>query len=138
MTLRVTHCNRSSVKGTQNDVDVFVVLGRLINEWADDPDLLAVAAWAYECVLGYNDAAVEIRGLRHDEAQEVVRRAVYRRNRKTLQHRAEGLVLALRAVAGDAQFAHLHRVRLGAAVIECRELTIDERVAKLRETSADA
>jgi hypothetical protein len=137
MTLRVKPARWRNLDPAQTDV--FMIVRRLINEWADDSDMLAVVAWAYERVLGYDCAAFEIRreGLRHDDALDLVNRALYRRNRRTLQHRAEGLVLALRSVASDVEAARLHRVRLDVAVIECRELSIEERLAKLREMSAE-
>lgn len=120
------------------DVKVFMALGSLIKQWKLDPEKLAVAAYAYENVLGYNAAAMEIYGCKYEEACELVHNALHRRNRKILRARAEGLVLALRETAEAAEAWKLHQVQVDVAVIECRQLPIEERLAKLRERETES
>lgn len=121
------------------DVAVFQTLRRLLSTWRDDPERLAVAVRAYE-MLGYWAAAwevalghgPEVRSISDDEAHALIEGALYRRNRRVLRNRAEGLILALRATAEDAEAWRLHQVREDVCVIECRELPIEERLLALR------
>jgi hypothetical protein len=114
-------------------VDVYMAVRRLISEWRDDPDRLAVAVTAYEG-LGYHYAHEEISGgwVSRDQALEIVNAALRGRPKRILRARAMGLVMGLASLAADAERARLHDVQVGACVIECRQLSIDERVAKLR------
>lgn len=128
---------RRSLNASTRDVAVFTAVGELIREWKDDPERLAVAAYAYERVLGYASAASEIRGGSHDDALRRVDRALRGRNRKLLRARAEGLVMAVQALAEDANAWDLHQRQHTACVIECRELPIDERVERLRAQDAE-
>jgi ribosomal protein L25 (general stress protein Ctc) len=117
----------------EEKVEVFSALSRLLHEWRDDPDRLAVASEAWR-MAGYTP------GWEADEARvalDVVIAARHRKNRRLLRHRARGLLLALEATARDANRALLHDVQVDAAVIECRHLPLDERLAKLREPTPD-
>lgn len=131
--------------------DVFMALRRVMAAWREDPERLAVAVTAYE-MLGYNMAAFEIEYpdrhghgrtspdqiWSHDRAIEVVHSALHRRNRRVLRARAYGLLMALDELAVDAEFARLHRVQADSAVIECRVLSIDERIERLRSSGSPA
>jgi hypothetical protein len=115
--------------------DVFMALGSLMSEWRDDPDRLAVAVAAYR-LSGYGMEAYEVgRGLSDADAQALIQAAMYRRNKRLLEHRARGLLMALDALGPRAMRDRLHEQQVESAVIECRVLPIDERIAKLREMS---
>jgi hypothetical protein len=116
----------------KQSVEAYWQLRLLIQAWRDDPERLAVAACAYEDVLGYASAANELQDIGIQEALALVDRARRGRHRAKLRARAEGLVLALEELAYGAEFARLHRARVESAVIECRELSMEERLAKLR------
>jgi hypothetical protein len=100
---------------------VFVILCRLLCEWREDPDKLAVACAAWT-LTGYASqwlgdevqAGQKLDGtfVEHwdiDYAWEAVRASVYRRNRARLRHQAEGALLVLEAIAQDAEAMELHR-----------------------------
>lgn len=84
---------------TPERVEVHQALCRLLRLWKDDPDRLAVAARAWY-LAGYADpwAGYEV----GPDGQERIDRALYRRNRRVLRHRAEGLLLALEAEAAES------------------------------------
>lgn len=111
--------------------EVHIALCRLLSLWGDDPDKLAVAARAW-LLAGYAEqwAGYEVDAV---DGHERIAKALYRRNRRVLRNRAEGLLLALEAEAADANRARLHDVQERAAVIECRRLPLEERIARLRE-----
>jgi hypothetical protein len=134
---------RARLNATETDVKVFVVLGRLLAEWRDDPERLAVAVYAYENVLGYCYAGDEIEYghpnapmIPREEARRLRDQALYRRNRRVLRARAEGLVLALQSLAEAADAWRLHETQVESAVIECRQLSIEERLERLRAKEA--
>jgi hypothetical protein len=142
--MRIRAREGRALNPSKRDVDVFQAMRRILVRWRDDPEKLAIAVVAYEDVLGYNCAAWEVGGwsgttaLSDTEASVRVRHALYRRNRRTLRHRAEGLVLALQEVAEDAEAWRLHGARLESCVIECRELEIDERLEALRAREVES
>lgn len=119
---------------------VFLALGRLLKEWRDDPERLAVACAAWE-EGGWSAQWLVCEAFperAHDDAEawEIIDRARYRKNKRLLGHRAQGLLFALEALAVDANRALLHDMQIESAVIECRRLPIDERVKKLRGVAA--
>lgn len=141
----------------QDDVrtDVFCALGRLLGQWVDDPDRLAVAVYAYVWA-GWTDPAFELesalgqrfydyerwprwhhgerdpRALLLPDCWELIRSVMRGRHERVLRLRAEGLLLALEATAGAFEFERLHSAQVDSAVIECRELGVEERLDKLR------
>lgn len=124
---------------------VFMMIRRLMREWRDDPDKLAIAlaTWTLagypganaidEIALGYRR---EDELLSDDEARDLIERALHRRNKKILRHRAEGVLMCLEELAVDAEEAEHHRLQEDACVIECRELSPDERAERLRGKDA--
>lgn len=125
-------------------VDIFTELDRMIGEVRDDPDRLstALAAW---CRLGYPpgnwDVGLErqVNGQSWDRefARQKAADALRGRPRKVLTARADGLILGLICLATEARAHRAHEVRVESAVIECRVLSIDERIAKLRSMDQD-
>jgi hypothetical protein len=119
-------------------VEVFCELRRLMAAWREDPDRLAVAVTAYEG-LGYTMAAFEIEhGAEYpsehwddERCHQAIARALRGRSKQLLRAQARGLVLGLVAIGPDARRARLHDVRAGAYVIECRELSTQERLDRL-------
>jgi hypothetical protein len=127
-----------------NRTEVFTALGYLLAAWRDDPDRLAVAVTAYEKA-GWHMAAYEVGStcgaagkpyIKEADAQALINAALYRRNKRLLRHRADGLLMAVEAFAGSFEAMRLHDVRVESAVIECRELPLEERLEKLREMEA--
>lgn len=123
---------------------VHVILCRLLVEWREDRDRLAVACaawtlggWAAQWLPDEVKDGQKIDGSfveqwTDDQAWEAVQGAVKRRNRAKLHHQAEGLLFALEAIAQDAEAMELHRRQIESCMFECRELSLEERVTKLR------
>lgn len=115
-----------------HSTSVFVVLCRLLEEHREDLDKLAVVAEA--CHLrGYPVAAHLMSRGSDDDNIDLINRALFRRNKRILRARALGLLIAVDALAVDAEAMARHRVQEDAAVIECCVLSLDERAQKLRE-----
>lgn len=123
---------------------VHVILCRLLREWREDPDRLAVACATWT-LAGYAPQWLidEVRSgdlldgtfvesWDDDRAWNTVQGSVYRRNRAKLRHQAEGLLLALEIIGQDAEEMELHRRQIESCVVECRPLSLDERITKLR------
>lgn len=79
-----------------------------------DPGIESVESWSAEKCLAVGQAAM--RG----------------RRRVVLTARADGLLTGLEAYAKAILTERLHRVRLDAHIIDCRELSINERIERLR------
>jgi hypothetical protein len=117
-----------------------MALCRLLREWRDDPERLAVATEAWT-LAGYAPQwrageAFPERAYDDPEAWEVIRRARHRRHRRLLRAKARGLLMTLDAVAAEVERMRLHDAQVESAVIECRRLELDERIAKLTETAS--
>lgn len=130
------------------NTDVFCGIERVIWESRDDPFSLGVALAAW-CRLGYPPGNwVHALGSRpnwtakageqwsDDRCHEAAEAALKGRRRRDLTARADGLIVGLIVLAKDAARARLHAVQVDSAVIECRLLTVEERVARLRNMEA--
>lgn len=137
--------------------EVFMTLRHLLGRWADDYDRLAVAVYAF-CWLGYNPVGDEVASAcneisfrkycdEHPDSWDAHSKAPYMtdsegwgrvevalrgKQERDLRNRAKGLLYALEVTAPGHEFAVLHKIQVEAAVIECRNLPIEERIAKLR------
>lgn len=134
------------VKNDGGRVPIYTTLERLLVEWRDDPEKLATAAVAmslyghpassiiYSAASSYERRPGEgwIQTITEDEARDRLQQAFFRKNRRRLLHRGEGLLWALESLAADADATRLHRVQVDACVIDCRQLPTEERIAKLR------
>lgn len=141
-------------RGERLQTEVYMALRQLLGLWADDPDRLAVAVYAY-CWLGYNpvgegvaSAVNEISYREHldkspwphfnpphmddSEGWDRAEAALRGKQHYDLRNRAKGLLYALEITAPGHEFAKLHEIQVDAAVIECRRLPIEERIAQLR------
>lgn len=125
--------------------DVFMQLRRMLSSWRSDPDRLAVAVACWALVglasqwlvdeVSSADPHTGIGGVSREEAREMIEKALLRRNRRVLRLRAEGLLMALEFSAVQAEKSILHDVQVDSCVIECRELSLDERIERLRAQS---
>lgn len=118
-------------------VETHQALCRLLRRWCDDPDRLAVALAAWS-LAGYNPAfAVDEVAMTHGDTQagwawDRCDAALFRRERRLLRARAEGLLLALSETGAGFEFERLHAAQVEAHVRECREVDMPERLARLR------
>lgn len=158
---RVRGADESVVRGEERlQTQIFMTLRRLLGLWADDRDRLAVAVYAF-CWLGYNPVGEEVASAWNEvsfrryceehpgsfdvhskaphmddsEGWERVEAALRGRRERDLRNRAKGLLFALEVTAPGHEFSVLHEIQVEAAVIECRKLLIEERIAKLRSES---
>lgn len=115
----------------RESTSLFVTLGRMIGEHAADPAKLAVVVTAYEKA-GWHMPWCEIHGVSDDEARGIINAALRNRHKKLLRARADGLLLALASTAGPSDRWRTLQVQIDAAVVEVRELTGEERFARLR------
>lgn len=122
-------------------VDVFMQTRRLLVQWREDPERLAAACACY-ALQGYSDQSLlwdvasgdpdlGAKSITDDEALIFITVCLRRRNPRLLRARAEGLLMGLEALAQDASDAQRHDARVQSCIIECRQLELTERLAKL-------
>lgn len=125
---------------------IFMSLHRLLGLWADDPERLAVAVYAYtwcgwamagfEVESSFNEIHYPLVGqerMTQEEGWERVNGSLRGRREDLLRERAKGLLMALEVTSPGFEFERIHGIQIEAAVIDCRKLQVDERLAKLRE-----
>lgn len=104
---------------------VYTQFERLAALWKNDDDRLALllAVWTLAGYPAFNFDYVP---------EKRIRSVLYRRNRAKLRHQAEGALMVLEALAQDAEEMDLLRRQMESHVVECRELSLDERINRLR------
>lgn len=126
-----------------NSTSVFCEIQKLLKLWRHDPDrlALALAIWSLAGYPGRNavddvsggDLELGIKSIPRDDAWRLCEEALHRRNKNRLRQRAEGALIVLEEIAQMSEAMRLHDLQQDVAIIECRVLTSEERLAKLLE-----